>query len=274
MNIYNHNNLFLPNKYTTWYYNIIENAKSQPRIKLSRDNPDYIYYENHHILPSCLFKEYSNLRENNWNGVLLTAKEHFICHALLCKMVDNNYKIKLYSAFNKLQYSDKNQQRYTSKLYEYFKLKWIIYHKNIIVSDETKKKISLNSKYKKWYSNDRLLKSIFTENINLNEEWYRGRKYFNNLGAKIGGKIQSNKIWINNGEHEFMCHKEKLNNFPDYNKGRLYTKTETKIKQSKFNKKKKWWTKDSKSIFTEFAPDETWKRGRIFIRKGQIRSSF
>lgn len=43
-------NLFLSNKYTRWYFQIIENAKNQNRKKLKYDNPDCIYYEKHHII--------------------------------------------------------------------------------------------------------------------------------------------------------------------------------------------------------------------------------
>jgi len=72
-------------KYLRWYLNIIFKAKTEKRKKLKKDNPLYIYYENHHILPRSIFPEYSVLKLNPWNGVLLSAKEHFICHALLWK---------------------------------------------------------------------------------------------------------------------------------------------------------------------------------------------
>lgn len=49
------------------------------------------YKEKHHILPKCLGG--SNDKENL---VELTAKEHFLCHMLLCEIYPNN--IKLYHA--------------------------------------------------------------------------------------------------------------------------------------------------------------------------------
>jgi len=122
MNIYNHNDLFVQNKYTRWYYNIIIKAQNSNRVKLKRTDPNYIYYENHHVLPKSIFLEYENLRRNKWNGVLLTAREHYICHVLLVKMVDNRNKFKMINAFIRLSNGYlKHQQRYTSKLYEYFK---------------------------------------------------------------------------------------------------------------------------------------------------------
>ena len=72
-------------KYSRWYLTIIENARNSNRSKLKKMNESYIYYENHHILPRSIFKEYSNLKEYKWNAVLLTAKEHFICHRLIQK---------------------------------------------------------------------------------------------------------------------------------------------------------------------------------------------
>ena len=69
---------FLENKYTRWYFNIIYKSDDL-RIKGKT--------ELHHVLPKSMFPEYKNLREHSWNGVYLTAREHFICHWLLTKMV-------------------------------------------------------------------------------------------------------------------------------------------------------------------------------------------
>ena len=123
-------------KYSKWYLDIIFKAKSEDRKKLKKDNPNYIYYENHHILPASIFPKYKLLKENIWNGVLLTAKEHFICHALIWKHYKKLNLSEQYSmakAFNKIRFGDKKQKRYTSKLYELCK----ITYKD---SDETRKR--------------------------------------------------------------------------------------------------------------------------------------
>ena len=74
--------IFNDSKYTNWYFNIINK-----RIQNNCDG----YSENHHIVPSSLGGTTiaSNL-------VKLTAKEHYICHLLLTKMVNGNaiYKMK------------------------------------------------------------------------------------------------------------------------------------------------------------------------------------
>lgn len=69
--------MFLKNKYTNIYYMIVDRAKSQTRFK--RED---IYFESHHIIPKSLGGDNSDD-----NKVLLTFKEHYICHRLLPKMV-------------------------------------------------------------------------------------------------------------------------------------------------------------------------------------------
>lgn len=66
--------MYLQNKYTRWYYNIIQRAQS-------RTLPIDVYIEKHHIIPRSLGGS-----ETNKNLVHLTAKEHFVCHLLLTKM--------------------------------------------------------------------------------------------------------------------------------------------------------------------------------------------
>jgi hypothetical protein len=71
--------------YQRIYNQLIEKAQSQ-----NREKGKGIYYEIHHIIPTCVggtgkkweYKTHPNL-------VLLTAKEHFIAHRLLCQISDN-----------------------------------------------------------------------------------------------------------------------------------------------------------------------------------------
>lgn len=97
---------FINNKYTIWYYNLIAKARN-------RTNKGYI--ENHHIIPRALGGDHS--KENR---IDLTAREHFICHLLLVKMVSGKYKYKMASALHKMTFSkNKNQLRiFTSQQYE------------------------------------------------------------------------------------------------------------------------------------------------------------
>lgn len=79
--------IFENNKYTAWYFSIIEKAKN--RIEYTG------YTEKHHIIPK-------SLGGNNaaTNLVVLTAKEHYIAHHLLTKMVISTDDVgKMWSAY-------------------------------------------------------------------------------------------------------------------------------------------------------------------------------
>jgi len=67
--------MFDNSKYTQWYNAIIESAKIRNI---------HGYVEKHHIVPKSMAG--SNSKDNI---VALTAREHFLCHWLLTKMVDS-----------------------------------------------------------------------------------------------------------------------------------------------------------------------------------------
>lgn len=83
------------NKYLLVYETIIENAQMENRKK-GKD----VYYELHHIIPKSILPEYTDLTKHKWNGVLLTPKEHFIVHRLLCKFTTGKARITSLRAYN------------------------------------------------------------------------------------------------------------------------------------------------------------------------------
>jgi hypothetical protein len=88
------------------YNQIIERAKSQ-----IRDG----YLERHHIVPKCLggSNDISNL-------VLLTAREHYLCHWLIAKQTNDK---RLWLAFSMMSVSsDKHQRIRSSRLFERAKI--------------------------------------------------------------------------------------------------------------------------------------------------------
>lgn len=103
--------MYLNNKYTHWYYSIINRATSRT---LSKD----IYIEKHHIIPRSLG---GNNSKNNL--VNLTAREHFICHRLLTKMTENKNKRKMMFAINMMLSKTKSQNRYVCSSHTYKKIK-------------------------------------------------------------------------------------------------------------------------------------------------------
>lgn len=143
MSIYSiDSDLFKINKYSTCYYRIVSRAHSDHRKKLHRSDPNYSYFEQHHIVPKCM-----GGTDDTINLVLLTAREHFICHLLLTKMCHSsrNHQ-KMLFALNRLQMSGAHHLRYNSRLYQYHKPKVIEalgkLRRGIPHSNQTKEAIS------------------------------------------------------------------------------------------------------------------------------------
>jgi hypothetical protein len=105
--------LFIDNKYTTWYNNIIAKATNRKLVS---------YCEKHHIIPKSLGG--NDLKENL---VDLTAREHFVCHWLLTKMVCSPHKEKMiYAVWMMANQENQHQQRYkiTGRIYESLRQKY------------------------------------------------------------------------------------------------------------------------------------------------------
>jgi hypothetical protein len=122
--------MYLQNKYTKCYFSIIENAKSR---ELSKD----VYIEKHHIIPRSLGGDNS---KNNL--IKLTAREHFVCHLLLIKMVEGENRYKMLSAVTRFQQSRTYQKRSLTS-WEYKKLRECanLARKGIRHSESAKQKI-------------------------------------------------------------------------------------------------------------------------------------
>jgi hypothetical protein len=91
------------------YESIIKNAKSKNRKKYNG-----VYYEEHHIFPKSL-----GSTDDENNKVLLTAKEHFICHKLLTYIYKNNRKMTC--AFHFMCFSKKYGNIVSARDYKYIR---------------------------------------------------------------------------------------------------------------------------------------------------------
>jgi hypothetical protein len=123
--------IFIQNKYTYWYYGIISNAQL-------RNLPKNTYIEKHHIIPRSLggTNEHTNL-------VKLTAREHFVCHLLLTKMVNGiARKSMCYAAWQMTLIKDRRRHKPTARMYEILKKKLSQSYKGIPKTEEQKKKQS------------------------------------------------------------------------------------------------------------------------------------
>lgn len=130
--------MFIKNKYHKLYFLLVDRARA--RIISG-------YTEKHHIVPKCL-----GGTDDLHNLVVLTAREHYICHVLLTKMTDGDAKRKMIFAAQMMLAKSKNHNRakINSRLYNTLRSlhahEMSRLHANKIVSDETKKKMSDSAK--------------------------------------------------------------------------------------------------------------------------------
>lgn len=101
-----------------------------------REPPD-CYTEKHHVVPKCMGGD-----DSSDNMVILTAKEHYICHALLYKA----FKTQKLAFSWRMMSTDPNGNRYKSRLYKYAREAWSRHMSEITRgikrTDEARKKMS------------------------------------------------------------------------------------------------------------------------------------
>lgn len=109
--------MFIENKYYKWYHSIINSAKNEKTID---------YTEKHHIIPKSL-----GGNNSKQNLVILTARQHYICHWLLTKFVEKQFRFKMYSAFNRMNFKNKtgvvDNFYFNSRAYEFNKIQFSKY---------------------------------------------------------------------------------------------------------------------------------------------------
>jgi hypothetical protein len=223
MNIYyipslpvEHSDYFNKTKYSKWYFNIISNALKRGTKKPRKGTPYYVYYESHHILPKakCMFPHYSSFKQHPWNQVLLTAKEHYICHLLLIKMTSGKAKGVMYLSLTKMIAQPRNSLKLSSKGYQYFREKYSnsmcgennpMFGKKRITSKETRDKLSkagkgrmFSNEHKKKISESnkgRTLSQERKEKIGLMmSKLHKGKKFTEEHKRKIAEANRKRKI--------------------------------------------------------------------------------
>lgn len=122
--------------YQNIYNQIIERAKT--RVLEG-------YKEKHHIIPRCLGG--GNKKENI---IELTAREHFLCHMLLCEIYPNNHKLN-YALFLMSIGKNKKYEKYkfSARTYERIKIKFVEMAKGKPKPEGFGNKIKSNEKNKK-----------------------------------------------------------------------------------------------------------------------------
>jgi hypothetical protein len=173
--------------YQKIYNQIIENAKNKKVVG---------YFEKHHIIPKCL-----GGNNDNENLVKLTAREHFLCHLLLCEIYPENHDLK-YAAFLMSINKNKKNNRYkiNSRLYERLKIEFQLVAKGRpkpegfgerIINAERNAKIGLANRKpkpkgfgKNPNQNHKACKPVLQYDLNGNfiREWSRSIDAQNELG--------------------------------------------------------------------------------------------
>lgn len=125
--------MFIPNKYLTIYFKIVNRSKNR-----TINGP----VEEHHIIPKCLGG--SNKKENL---ATLTPKEHFICHKLLIKITEGEIRRKMcYALWRMCHNSNKHNRNVNGQQYEYARKMFINSRKGYNHTKEAREKMSNTSK--------------------------------------------------------------------------------------------------------------------------------
>ena len=189
------NEIFLNNKYSKWYFNIINNPILEN------------YNENHHIIPrSCGGSDDAD------NLVMLSARQHFICHLLLPKMMRlQKHKNSMRFALRLMSFTTDpiNNRRYkikSSRLIESIRN----CHKGIPKSEATKQRISDAAK-------NRAPRQHTEETKQKIGNAHRGRTLSNEHKQKIAATLTGKETWMKNKKHS----KESLLKMSESQKNRI-----------------------------------------------------
>ena len=179
--------VFLENKYTKWYFNIIRNA-----------NPTTSYVEKHHIIPRCIGG--SDHRENI---VALTAREHFVCHLLLTKMTTGKVKQAMCWAVGKFAQVNKNQQRnFTSWEYQKIRENISFARTGKKHSNESRKKMSEKAKGRTpWNKGKSGVQKHSAESNKKRSETLKGRIRTEEFCQKVSNGKKGHKAGMTGKKH-------------------------------------------------------------------------
>ena len=178
---------FKNNKYTNLYYKIIANAALKTRLRSE------LSLENHHIVPrSC---GGTNIKTNL---ILLTPREHFVCHLLLVKMVNDCDIYKMSAAL--ARFGKKISSR------EYHVLRSVL---------SWASRGRYNKSFGKKWMHDPITKEIYY--LTANELAVSGKTLIVGLPCQRGGN--HNTTWVNNGTIEMLISKGAT--LSGWKKGRL-----------------------------------------------------
>lgn len=139
------NGVYVDNKYTKWYLDIIKNAQNRSTI--------VGYIELHHIIPESFYINRNRAGLAGWlagnpddvnNIVKLTAREHCIAHMLLIKMTTGIARQKCTNAAWRMcsQLINGKRHKINSRLYSYIREEVNKLNRDRIFTKEMRRKMS------------------------------------------------------------------------------------------------------------------------------------
>lgn len=234
----------LMNKYYNWYNDIIKNALYESRTK-----GEGIYYESHHIIPKALGGP-----DDKENLVLLTAKEHLVCHHLLTKFTKGTDKSKMVYAYWSLINgwgNHRKRTKITARQYE-------------TIKEQVAKQISINNRGRPGRQPSPEHREILRQRmLGDNNPMRKGVPW--NKGIKspgVGGRTKGYK-WSDAerkahlaarakpGHYDYLKDPERCKKISESQKGRPGTSTGT------------IWCNDGKKEYQVTELPEGFKRGRL-----------
>lgn len=147
--------------YKKIYDQLIAKAQAENRKKLPKTDPNYVYYEAHHIVPKCM-----NGSNDASNIVNLTFREHYMAHLLLAKHYKDTGDKPLYfkmakalTAFECLDFGTiRNGLFFASKLFRTIT-------RSYEMPQSTKDLLSVARTGKKWTEKQRKANEAYHENL-------------------------------------------------------------------------------------------------------------
>jgi len=218
------------NKYSKWYFSLVNSKKY-------KNTSDYL--EKHHIIPKSL-----GGTDAEENLVYLTAREHYVAHLLLVKMLQGKCKKSMsYALWMMTNASTQHQKRYVpnSKLYEFARKNFVSSqkgHKPTIIRqpEEAKKKLSKIMKAKMAELTPEEMRERLLKSFHNPESWTEERK------RKIS---ESTKGTPKTRTKNFYLAQEKTRD----------ERTLRMIECAKKNKGKTWKLVDGKRVWMEKSND-------------------
>ena len=194
------------------------------------------YTEKHHIIPVCL-----GGTNNKENIAILTAREHYVAHYLLCKIHPANSKLAKGLWFMSHQNTAGmliRKYKVTSWAYEHARLRCSKAMKGYHHTEETRNKMTGN----KHTTESNLLFAEVQKELIAKEKL---------LGIDRSDRINYAGSWWNNGITEIRC---------DSQPGIDW-------KNTRLDRKFKWWTNGITCTMSKNCPADGWREGRIYNRK-------